>query len=235
MSTAQLTAGTVMRKAAALMNDVNRSVYTYAIQVPYLQTAMQELQEYYELHSVSVTESQSAVIQVDAGFEEILFDAGVGLPKLPDDMIEPQQLWERTRDTNPYTPMTRVEYLPHYMEGTEISQLLQYVWQEQKIMFLPANADIDIKIDYVKALFTELVNENSVINVINARSFLEFRTAGLLSEFIENNDATANKMNGYASLAMDRAAGISVKGKQSIVTRRRGFRSSYKRRGTYVS
>lgn len=230
MSIAELTAGTVMNKAAALMNDPSRTQYTYPVQVPYLQTAMQELQEYFELHNVSVVEAVSAVIQVDAGETEIIYDATAGLPELPDDMVEPLQLWERTRDINPFIPMTKVDFLPHYMEGVEIPQFIYFVWQGQKIKVLPANADNDIKIDYTRQLFTEIQDQTSVINVINARTFLEFRTAGLLAEFIEHNDSNADRLNNYASLAMDRATGITVKGKQTIMTRRRPFRVGYKQR-----
>lgn len=230
MSIAQLTAGTVMNKAAALMNDPSRSIYTYTVQVPFLQTAMQELQEFYALHSLPVTENVSAVIQVDAGVTEIGYDGGVSEPELPDDMLEPSQLWERTRDIDPFTPMTRRDYLPHYMEGVETNQFIFYVFQDQLIKLLPSNQDNDIKIDYVKQLFTEITDNTSTINIVGARTYLEFRTAALLAEFIESNDANATKHNGYASLAMDRATGISVKGKQTIMTRRRPFRSGYKRR-----
>lgn len=229
MNIAQLTAGTVMNKAAQLLNDYAKSTYSYTAQIPYLQTAMQELQEYYELHSLSITEETSAVIPVDAGVIEIAYDVAP-LPELPDDMIEPQQLWERTRGIDPFIPMAKVDYLPHYLEGTSISQFLIYVWQSQKIKLLPANQNNDIKIDYIRQLFTEISSQDSVINVANARTFLEFRTAGLIAEFIERDEPVANKFNGYASQAIDRATGISVKGKQSIMTRRRPFRGGYKRR-----
>lgn len=230
MSIAQLTAGTVMNKAAVLMNDAARSVYTYVIQVPYLQTAMQELQEYFELHSLPVTETVSAVIQMDAGDTTIAYDASPA-PELPDDFVEPQQLWERTRNIDPWIPMTRRDYLPHQLEGVLTSQFIYFVWQKQEIKVLPSNQDNDIKIDYIRQLFTEITDENSVINIVNARTFLEFRTAALLAEFIEKDVNNANRLNGFASAAMDRATGITVKGKQTIMTRRRPFRAAYKRGG----
>ena len=219
-----------MNKSASLMNDTAKSVYSYTVQVPYLQTAMQELQEYFELHSVPVTEKVSAVIQMNAGKIVIVYDAAVGEPELPDDMVEPQQLWERPRNQDPYTPMTKVDYLPHNLEGVQINQFIYFVWQDQKISVLPANTNNDIKIDYIRQLFTDITDQNSVINIVNARTFLEFRTAGLLAEFVEHNDSNAAKLNGYAGLAMDRATGITVKGKQTIMTRRRPFRAGYKRR-----
>ena len=228
MSIAQLVAGTVMNKAAALVNDVSRTQYTYAVQVPYLQMAMQELQEYFELHSVPVTEKRSAIIPVDAGIVEVGYDAGPTLAELPDDMVEPEAVWESPRGLDSWIPMTRRASIP--VTASPTGQLGIYVWQEQILKFLPSNQNNDVKIDYIRQLFTEITDNTSTINIVNARSFLEFRTAGLLAEFVMHDDPTAQKLNGYASLAMDRATGITVKGKQSIMTRRRPFRSGYKRR-----
>jgi hypothetical protein len=233
MAAPDLTAATVMNASAALLNDVTRTVYTYPVQLPYLNMALQELQEQFELNEVPVTDTVSAVIQIDAGVSSVGYAPTppiVGTPYLPDDMIEPQILWERTRDINPFVPMTRLDFLPRWFEGTEISQLLNYVWQSQEIRFFPANADNDIKLDYIRNLFTAVTSSASEIGVVNAASFLEYRTAALLAEFIEANKPRADNLNGFASLAMDRVLGIGAKGRQVIITRRRPFRSNYKRK-----
>lgn len=233
MSTVDLLAGTVMDRAASLMNDSAKVTYTYTAQVPYLNTALQELQEYFQLHGISTTEVTSAVIQVNAGLTQIIFN-GIGVPTLPTDLVEPKQLWERNRGIDPFIPMTKKEFLPHYLEGAPTSQFMFYVWADQKISFLPSTVDNDIKIDYVKQLFSPVVDQNSPINVINAATFLQFRSAALMAEYIERNQASANSLNAEAIMAMDRASGISIKGKQSIVTRRRPFRANYKRRGWFT-
>lgn len=232
MATVDLVASTVMDQMASLMNDTAKSTYTYVNMLPYLQMALDELQEDFELNGISATEKTSAVIQVNAGITEIVFN-GVGVPALPDDLIEPQQLWERNRGIDPFVPMNRREYLPHTLEGTEINMFVYYTWADSKISFLPSNADNDIKIDYIKQLFTPLVDENSQINLINAKSFLQYRGAALLAEFIERNLTSANSLSANALLSIDRARGIAVKGKQAINTRRRPFRNAYKRRGGF--
>lgn len=228
MSTVDLLAGTVMRTAASLMNDTARSVYTYPIQIPYLNVALHELQEHFELNNIPVTNLSSAVIAVNAGVTSLLFNT---VPGLPNNLIEPQQLWERTRNQDPFIPMTRRNFLPHNLEGVLTSQLIFWVWENQQIKFLPSNANNDIKMDYVKNIFTDAVDENSVLDVVNAQSFLEFRTAGLLAEFIGENPTRAQELNGFAGLAIERATGIGIKGGQAIITRRRPFRAAYKRRG----
>ena len=230
MATVDLVASTVLAKAATLMNDTARTTYTYVAVLPYLQIALQELQEYFQLNGIPVTQLSSGVINIPAGISQIIFN-GVGVPKLPDNMIEPTQLWERAEGIDPFIPMTRRDYIPHNLEGVLTSSFGFFIWENQIIKFLPANRDNDIKIDYVKDIFTPLVDENSLINVINAATFLEYRTAALCAEFIERNQASANSLNVYAILALDRATGIGVKGKQSISTRRRPFRAAYKKRG----
>src|SRR5678816_2915350 len=140
MSAADLTAGQVMNISAALLNDPSRTVYTYAAQLPYLQLALQELREHFEQNSIAVTQATSAVIQMNAGTTEIVYN-GVGVPTLPNDFVEPQQLWERNRGIDPYIPMTKVDYLPHDLEGIQTNQFIYYVWESQKIRVLPSNTN----------------------------------------------------------------------------------------------
>src|SRR5665213_2899870 len=151
-SVANLLAGTVMDSAAALMNDTAKQVYTYAVQVPYLNRALQELQETFELNEVPVADTvTSAPITIPAGTSEIIYD-GSGVPKLPDDMIEPQVVWESSDVTGPYTIVNRVDFLDLDLAGTIINQFLVYVWQAQKITFFAANQINYIKINYIRNL-----------------------------------------------------------------------------------
>lgn len=229
-SVAVLTAGTVMDSVAALMNDSAKQQYTYVIQLPYLNRALQELQEIFELNEVPVADTiTSSPITIPAGTTQIIYD-GSGVPKLPDDLIEPQVLWERPYNTDPYTKMNRVDYLDQALAGVEINQFISYVWDAQKITFFPANQINQIKIVYIRALFTPATSSSSAINVVNAESYLSFRTAGLCSEFVGENKTRADSLNSDASLAMDRVIGIGSKGRQLIMTRRRPFRSCYKQR-----
>ena len=230
MATVDLVASTVLAKAATLLNDTARTIYTYTAVLPYLQIALQELQEHFELNNIQSTQLTSRVINVPAGVVEIAFNAAPQ-PELPSDMIEPQQLWEREEGIDPFVPMARRDYIPHNLEGTPTGRFSFYVWEQNVIKFLECNRDNDIKIDYIKDLFTPLVDENSLINCINGATFLEYRTAALCAEFIERNQANANALNAYAVMGLDRATGIGVKGKQTILTRRRPFRAAFKKRG----
>lgn len=230
MATSDLIATTVFNAVAALLNDRAKTVYTDDEQVPYLNLALQELQEEFELCNVPVTDTHSAAITVLAGYTSIAFNAVAPAPALPTDLIEPQILWERPMGINPYVEMTRVDNLPRWMEGTEISSLQWYVWQSQEIRFLPANADIDVKFDYIRQLFTPVVDGSSTINVINAATYLEYRTAALCAKYVGHDTTRSDELNISAIAARDRVTGIGAKGRQTMVTRRRPFRSAYKRR-----
>lgn len=233
-TTATLLSGTVMNQAAALYNDPSRTTVTYAVQLPYLNQALQELQEYFELNNIPVTDSHSVSLPVDAGVVSIGFEPTMPVPGttyLPDDLIEPKVVWQRQRDINPYFIMTRVDFLPRWEEGVEVNWFTCYVWQSQEIRFLPAIQDNDIKLDYIRNLFATVEDEETELNVVNAASFLEYRVAGLLSRFIGENPTRADQLDGFATIALDRAMGIGTKGRQRINIRHRPFRASYKRRG----
>lgn len=219
-----------MNAAAAQLNDVARTVYTYTAQIPHLNTALQELEEEFELNDIPVTAATSTTINCPEGTTEIAFNVGPALPELPDDLVEPQKLWERAEGVDPWVPMTKVDALPLYMEGVEIPQFQFWCWESQKIKLLEASQDNDIKLEYTRYLFTPVVDENSTIGVVNAQTFLQYRTAALCAEFIGEDKARATDLNVFASLAIGRATGIGTKGRQAIVTRRRPFRASYKRR-----
>jgi len=142
MATPDLTSGRVMDQSAAMLNDANKTVYTYTAQLPYLNMALQELQELFELNDVPVTQTvTSSPIAVAANVSELTFTT---VPPLPSDLIEPQMLWERANGIDPYVPMSKLDVLPLYMSGVQIPQLLYYVWESQALRFIAANADNQI-------------------------------------------------------------------------------------------
>lgn len=238
MGTTSLTAGEVMDKSASLMNDTAKTVYTYTVQIPYLNMALAELQEHFQLNNIPVTSVTSAGITVPIGTTEIgPVDGGVGettAPNYPTDLIEIQQLWERLSGSeDPYVPLVKKEYLPHFLDDMPVSSLLIWAWVNQQIKFVGATTARQVKIDYIKAIFAEITSEDDEIGVINAQSFLMYRTAALCTQFIGENESRASALNDMAVAAADRVTGIGVKGKQSITIRRRPFRQSYKARGYF--
>lgn len=234
MGATSLTAGEVMDKSASLMNDTAKTVYTHAAQLPYLQMALDEMQETFELNNISVTSVASAGVTVSIGTTSINPVDGIGTgaaPNYPTDLIEVQQLWERlSGSTDPYVPMTQVEFIPHTIDTIATESLSVWAFNNQRIVFPAATTARQVRIDYIKKVFPDLITTTTTIGIANARSFLQYRTAALCSQFIGENPTRAEELNNFAQMALDRVVGIGVKGKQSIHTRRRPFMSSYKRR-----
>ncbi len=223
-----------MDRAASLMNDSAKSIYTYPIQIPYLNMALQELQEYFELNNIPVTDDfTSAAIVVPAGIDHIGFEPTPTVPNtpyLPDRIIEPKVFWVSTQSDNQFVPVQRLDFLPRFEEGVEINQITSFVWQVQELRFLPCNAINYVKLDYIRDLFGVVEDETDDLDIINAASFLEYRTASLLAQFCAENPTRAQSLNADAVISLDRVVGIGTKGRQAIQIRHRPFRSAYKRR-----
>jgi len=234
MGTTSLTAASVMDKVASLMNDTAKTSFTYAAQLPYLNMAFDELQESFELNNIPVTSQTSAAITVPIGTTAIGPIDGVGMtaaPNYPEDLVEIQGLYERLSGTlDGFTEMRQREFLSHASDVLPSNSLGCWSFEDQQIRLIGALTARQVKLDYIKSIFQTDLTAASVIGIINARSFLYYRTAGLCAQFIGENENRASDLNSFAELALDRVTGIGVKAKQSIATRRRPFMSSYKRR-----
>jgi hypothetical protein len=231
----------ILAKSAALMNDQDRAVYTDIVLLPYLNMARLELQEVFELNEIPVTAETSAIITVPAGvagaITSIPINAGtvpLVTPSLPIDLVEIQQLFESYTGQNNWVPMTKKEYLtPSMLVGnTPIAVFGVWAWMNQEIRVPSCSQINDLKIDYIKSLFTEMAMSDLTRNnnIINTDTFFQYRVAGLVSEFIEENLTRSQGLNQYGVLGLERSLGINVKGMQSIAIRRRPFRAAYKRR-----
>lgn len=215
-----------MDRAAAFLNDSAKVDYTYAAQLPYLQVAMDEFQEYCEQNNIPTTNEESTAIILPINTLSIGFAT---TPALPSDLVEIQQIWERLSGSQEdYIPLTRVEFLPHYLENEQINELIYWAWEQQAAVFLGALTARDLKFDYVSSIFPTTVTSGTTLTTLNCKSFLAFRTAALCAEFIGENKTRADSLNQDAVLALDRSLGISSKGRQAIAYRHRPFRAAYR-------
>lgn len=223
----------IMLASAALLNDTEGNTFTPENQLPYLNMAMDELQELFELNNIPVTNKTTITLPVAANVSRIGFTGTI--PQLPADLVEIEQLWESQSGQNVWIPMTKHDFLPLYLEdNTQINQFIFWAWTGQEIRLIAANANNDLKIQYIAKIFrTPIPIEeiNNPLAVININSFLQYRTAGLVARFVGENPTRADMLDGDAALALDRTLGISTKGRQAIFTRRRPFRAGYKNRG----
>ena len=125
--------------------------------------------------------------------------------------------------------MRRRPFLPKI--ETLTSYLEVYTWQKQVIRFLGANGDVEVKIDYLGDDLVGVVNENTLINLFNAKNFLGFRSAAYCANYIGENPDRADRLDLNAVRALDTFLNITIKQEQSMPVRRRPFMASYKQRG----
>lgn len=215
-------ASEVFDLSASLQNDPNKEQYTVAAQLPHLKLATKELREFFELNGLPITNEQSAIITVPANTTVLSLTT---VPPLPSDLIDIQNLWESVSGLDSWSPVIRREFLPTTSTSVQRSTYGVYAWRTNQIHLLPVNQITDFKLDYIRNMFTTIVDENSVLDILGGDSFLIFRTAALCAEFIGEDKPRATDLNGNASMALDRVLGIDVKGTQYMPARRRPFRS----------
>lgn len=223
-----MNASEIMNSAAVLMNDAAKSEYTYYIQLPYLNMAINELNEHCQLNNVPVTNVVADdTLIVKPGV--IMLDMHTN-PHLPFDLIEIQQINERLAGTTEnYLPMTRREFLPPLTN--KIDSLVWWTWQFQQINFIGATSPRQLQLNYITTGIPVIKQATDNIEMINAKSYLIYRTAQLLAEHIPKDGIVAATLNQKTVEALDRFLGINTKGKQAIQTRRRPFLAAYKNRG----
>lgn len=222
----------IVSAVASLMNDAAQTQYTNAAVLPYLNLSLDELQEIFEHNDIPIVNETSAAITVKSGVSSIGQDTN---PALPSDFIELQQLWESPSGLEQWTPVVKRDYIPHYLQdNTTISQFLIYAWKHGRIEVVPANQDNDLKLDYIGSMFKTPIQIKDIdVNLpfTNVKTYLEYKTAALCAMFIAENESRALALDALTGTALNRALGIPIKGMQSIVTRRRPFRYSFKHRG----
>ena len=221
----------IIGMAASLMNDTAQSIYTDATVLPYLNMAMDELQELFQLNNIPVTDTTSGILDVTAGVSRIAFINTN--PTLPPDLKEIREMWESDDGTNIFIPMSRKDFIPHNLEGVTRNSFGIWAWNSDEVKLLPCLGNKDLKLDYIRKLFNLPVLIGSIdvdIPIEGAKSFLGYRTGSLCAEFIGENKTRAQSLDGDATFALDRSLGISAKSRQSITTRRRPFMASFKRR-----
>lgn len=259
MSTTQILAGQVMDRVAHLLNDPNKTDYTYTVQLPYLNIAIEEFSDLMAEANAPLTNLASyhmtlTPIVIPAGLNFIVYpeyDPGgapqghTEWPRYPSDLVEIQEVLERpwvprvldgsklqaeSIDYGTYRKLPRKEWA----EVLPRTNSLQYwVWETNFVRTNPANIDMEVVLNYIYQGIPYATGPNSPINMIGSRTYLAYKTAALCSMFIGENETRAAVLESQAEKAADISIAIANKGKQQIVTRHRPFRAAWKARGGF--
>jgi hypothetical protein len=237
MSTTAVTAGQIMDRVANLLNDPNKTDYTYDVMLPYLNMAIEELAEIMEESNAPVTNVTSAKIIIPKAYAAIVWaeypNPDPLLPRYPADLVEIQEIGEReVGSTHAFRRLPKLEFLPL---SPSTNSLLYWNWESQVIKFNQslATVDMEVQLRYITPAIQYVANANSTIYLINCRSYLAYKTAAFCARFIGENESRAGVLNDESDKAVERIEGINNKGKQQIMTRHRPFRANYKSRGGF--
>lgn len=248
MSTTAVTAGQIMDRVANLLNDPKKTDYTYLVQLPYLNMAIEEFSDLASeantpFSNLTNTNWTGTPLILSPGISKISppeYDVPGTNYHFPPDLIEIQEVGERAPtglfNNNPLNAGPPFRALPRREFQVTLpvtNSLLYWVWENGFIRFNPggANTPLEIQIKYIQQAVSYAANENSLITVIGARTYLGYKTAALCALFIGENESRAKVLEDYAEDALERTLNISNKGRQQIMTRHRPFRAAYKARG----
>jgi len=259
MSTSAVSAGQIMDRVANLLNDPNKTDYTYAVQLPYLNMAIEQFSDLMAEANAPLTNLVSfhfslSPIVIKAGLNYIVnpeFITPPGgtpdadIPRLPPELIEIQEVMERpytgwvvdptklqaeSADLGTYRRLPRKEFT----EVLPKTNSLQYwVWENGTIRTNPATIDMEVIIKYVYQGVAYAAGPDTLIVMVGARTYLAYKTAALCAMFIGENETRAAVLEVQAEKAVDTAIAIGNKGRQQIVTRHRPFRAAWKMRGGF--
>lgn len=217
------TVGEVLNKAAALLNDVAKTVYTDLVMTPFLVIAFDELQIALDGYQLPFVNVEDPPVVVPIGDTTI---------PIPDTLVRPIELLERLAgSTRPedYGPMSEMRWDPHITPGRELNY---WAWVGTTIIFPEATTDREVILRYVGQFtpLTEPVDTDETVQLQRIHVFMQYRIAGLAAEFIMQDDVRAGKLNGYAREALDAILRAAVRSRQALPTKRRPFRYAWNMR-----
>lgn len=216
----------VFNRARFFLNDNNAELYSDSALIEPVNQAIADLREVLQDNGISVVESVSEAITVTAGVTNI---GGNGGPALPNDLLVPVSLWERTADTEvDYLLMAKKHPLPKTNVRTAF--LMYWDYRNQIIEFIGATGNIQVKIDYIASRMLNADSGDSQIDVKEAHSFLSMQTAGYAAGFIGENETRAADLFNMASKALEMVVNLDIRQSQNQPVRKRPFMASWKRR-----
>lgn len=202
-----------MALAATKLADAAQGTWTNVVLLPCLQSAYDELETLLNIAEVPLQKKRSAVITVEIGDTE--------LDEYPADFIEPIKLEERNMgSTDLYAPMTRTEWDINAVPGPVLGY---WDYRDNKILFLGATTDRDVRVYYVRSL-TPLSSSSINIEIPQAKNFLAFRTAQIAINDIGNMPTKAESFQAEIDEAKDKLIRRLLKNTQGLGVRRMGYK-----------
>lgn len=175
-------ASEVMDRAAALLNDTSRSLYTNAVQLPYLQKANEYLEQVLLTYGIVVQRKKSTAISVTALSQTLT---------LPSDFLLPIKLSERAvgETDADWIPMIEDNWT-HFVQSTTLTV---WTFENNAINLAGATVAREVLLEYERSLATITV-ANSPIDTYLFKNFLASKTAEYCARYIGMNSTLADEI-----------------------------------------
>lgn len=214
------TAGATMQEAANYLNDFGLVNFTKEQLFALMMTCHRELQVILVLNGIPVIKEKSAIIDIPAN----QLDMGSNQPA---DLIEPVSCWERLHGSNDnFVPMIEKGWEPEIQPSSE---LLYWTWRGEKILFVGATTERDVKL-YYKGGIAVPTQEGDALGFLFAENYLGPKTAAKMAAILGGEKA-AEYLFKLADSCLDQVIRMNVVGQQALPARRRPYRR--KRTGYY--
>lgn len=210
-----VTAAGVMDKSAAFLNDTGLTLYTYAVQLPYLKIANTELEQIL----ISLGTQQQKVKTTTMSYTAL-----ASTITLPTDLLVPLKLWDRESGSTiaNWNPLTERDFEP---EQDPVVGLTYWAYRNNNIYFSKSSTNRDVQIQYERML-SIVSSTSSNIDDYLLTNYLASRTAEMCARFIGMNETVANSIrDNEVGRASDALYSMLVLGEQGTPARRQAMSS----------
>lgn len=209
------TVADVMDVAAAALNDNNKALFTYDVQMPYVRMAIRDVEQDFLLSGVTIGLVDDIAIPVLKGETEL---------SLPPSFFLPISLAERAYGSNDqYVPMTERAFANDDISIPAIDTLNTWDFRHNCINFNACTADREVKLNFWRTL-PSVLNQNQTGYLVGAINTIGFKTAQYCAKFIGNNEARSDSVGLEYQDSLDKILGLYTKNNQGKRVRRKPFR-----------
>jgi len=202
--------------AAAFLNDPDKTIYTYTVQLPHLKSAMLMLQGKMLEAGISTLDVKNSTSLTVTAVTQVKIDSTTS-PALPSDLIYPIELSERASGSiDQFMPMRQAEQLPKRPQG---SFLQDWTWENDGIQLIGALQAIEVQLLYQKVADV-ITASTTPITVLGSKLYLAAETAALAALIVGKNTERASALETIAQKALDVFEAGHVKEAQGYPARR---------------
>lgn len=212
-----MTSGNIMDRAAVNLNDASKVTWTYTVLLPYLRTALDELELLFANNGMSTLKEISSAVDVAAS------SVATSVSTITD-ILAPLEVFERLEgqtSESDWVKMTMRDFEDNLAPSDE---LRVWAWREEVIRLPPCSVAREIKVHYYKKI-ADATSENGTDNLTieNSLLFLSYRTAALAAEFGGEQPRRAESLNAKADKFLTLSIARDTKLKHGRPRRRKPF------------